>query len=185
MSKVFSVDPSVSSLGWAIMQVSGRLVDAGVLKYSSKNSICERIQFILREVNDLIQYYKLGPTDYCVLESSAGIINPRSFLALERVRSSVEALAIIKGLRVIGRINPRSLQSKMLGLKKMEKRDFVKSAIRSFVIQEFRSFFDGNRLDISRVEQDLFDAVILAYYFVKLISFLKNEQVITEILSDI
>ncbi|MEM4379811.1 MAG: crossover junction endodeoxyribonuclease RuvC [Thermoplasmatales archaeon] len=185
MGKVLAVDPSSSSLGWAILKVKGEIVDVGVLYYSSKDSVSTRVKLIVREMHRIIHDYRLGGEDYFVTESSAGLVNPRSFLVLERVRGAVEAVAHLCGLQVLGRINPRSLHRSLLGIQKCVDRKTVKFYIREFISKEFGLALRKLHVEIKPANQDLFDALLVGYYFVKALTFLRTNENISLYLSDI
>jgi Holliday junction resolvasome RuvABC endonuclease subunit len=173
--KVASFDPSINSVGWAIFECDESIIDGGVihlLPSERKLSVSERIKILVRQIAKILKFYRLGLGDYVVCESQPHIINPRNALILERVRGAIEGLSISLGLEVLGRINPRSLHAFLLGNKKQLKRNVVKNQIEAFVKWHFRDFF-AKTVDMKRGCQDLYDAVALGYYFVKL---LKSES---------
>ncbi|MCS6961758.1 MAG: crossover junction endodeoxyribonuclease RuvC [Deltaproteobacteria bacterium] len=185
MQKVLAVDPSSSSLGWAIIDTREIPLDAGVFYYNTDISISNRVKHIVNEIKHIIDCYNLKRGDYFVVESSAGCINPRTFLILERIRGAGEAVALLNGLTVLGRINPRSIHVNLLGIKKSLARVFVKSAIRSYVEKQFSAFLKSAEIEVIPKNQDVFDALLLGYYFVRILKMCNNGGDVSAYLTDI
>ncbi len=183
--KVFAVDPSINKMGWAVLNSREEIINAGILNYTGRGSVNARIKMIIHEIHKLLVANEIKNSDYFVVEACAQIVNPRSFLILERVRSAIETVAIIHGVKVPGRVNPRSIHVRMLGLEKPEKRSKIKQITRQFVSSNYLDFFRVNNIDVDRKNQDIFDAILIGMYFCRVMIFARDDYEISKILSDI
>lgn len=164
--RLIAIDPSLISSGWALFDIhSEKLIAVGTIKSKyEKNKYFERIANLQNKINLLIEDLNICSTDLMIVETATTIKDPDATLKVEQVRTIFETLARLKGALVPGRINPRSVQYEILGLKgKQIDRESVKAAAISVAAKIFSS--DLERLDYSidalSKEQDIVDAMLL------------------------
>jgi hypothetical protein len=171
MGYLFAVDPSLTSSGWALFSLKEQLPKlTGII--SSKDAsvnLSERLKIIQSEIEKLYSDLKLGSADILVCEGPAPLVlNPQSALKVEGVRGIFETTARARGILVPGRINPRTVQSELLGLKgKQLARAEVKRCSRVVALRLFQHYFADNfcdsqkKLDQAKISQDIIDATLI------------------------
>jgi Holliday junction resolvasome RuvABC endonuclease subunit len=176
-SKILAVDPSLTQTGWALFEVGNTTVKSyGVIKGGSpKTPLTSRLANIQDCVSKLFMELSLNTNDYLVCEGPAPIsLNPSSSIKVEQVRGIFETLGRVNGLNVLGRLNPRTVQSELLGVRgKQIPRKEVKILARSVVSKIFPDLFKEYNL----IEQDIVDAMLIGILAQARISYaLKSKQ---------
>jgi len=163
-SRLLGIDPSLTQSGWALFSLeSDEPLEWGVLKPAEKTApLSDRLLSLHRSVEDLFNQYKINSSDYLVCEGPAPVsLNPSSTIKVEQVRGIFEGIARTRGAIVPGRLNPRTLQSELLGLRgKQAPRDEVKRIARAVLAQMF-SKRASMGIDITTISQDAVDAILI------------------------
>ena len=92
MTKILGIDPSLTSLGWGIIQaIPPRInyITSGVIKTSSKVDMPTRLATIVRAIEDIIMQHK---PDAISMEETFVNVNALSSLKLAYVRGSIMAI---------------------------------------------------------------------------------------------
>ena len=106
--------------GWALFSVrSAKPVRGGVLAPPGADvNLAERLTLLQRDIETLFDEINLGLGDVLICEGPAPlVVNPGSSLKVEQVRGIFEVVARTRGASVPGRLNPRTVQTELLGLK--------------------------------------------------------------------
>jgi len=158
--KLLAVDPSLTCSGWALFCLnSGRPLAFDIVRPPGTSvELSERYNTLQQQVVALVSMLELSSGDFLVCEGPAPLVkNPESALRVERVRSIFEAVGRMYNLSVIPRLNPRTVQSELLGLKgKQIKRELVKEIARSTAERLFPEELRG-----LKVGQDSIDALLI------------------------
>ncbi len=158
--RLIAIDPSLTCTGWVVFDVeSQRPTYCSVFRPpGTEVALSERYDWLQSEVMRAFDQQALGPGDFLVCEGPAPLVkNPESALRVERVRSIFEAVGRLNGVKVLQRLNPRTVQTEILGLRgKQLARDQVKSIARSTVLQVFPEFTNDKKLS-----QDVVDALLI------------------------
>ena len=70
-----------------------------------------------RRVKEVLNSISIKTGDFLVCEAATTMIDPRAIIILEQIRGMFETLAREREVIVPGRINPRSVQFEILGMK--------------------------------------------------------------------
>lgn len=166
--KLVAIDPSLTCSGWALFSIEESVL-LGVGKIRSLPPaipLSQRLEDLQRKVSNLLIQLALGGNDVLVCEAPTTMRDPRAALKVEQVRVIFEALARERSLAVPGRLNPRSVQYEVMGLKgKQLKRTVIKSTAVTIVHRLYKRDlsqlgFDCSPKNLSR-NQDIVDAVLV------------------------
>lgn len=169
-SKLLAVDPSLTCSGWVLFSLQSlKPLFAGTISPPGPKCLplCERFEFLQNEVFNLLSNFSLSSKDYLVTEGPAPLVqNPSSSTKVEQVRSTFEVLARNQGVTVPGRVNPRTIQTQLLGLKGAQiERSKVKAIAKSTANQlygkELEQICKQSGFSIS---QDIIDASLIGGY---------------------
>lgn len=167
-SRLFAVDPSLTCSGWALFDIrSEKLLGVGKLRSLPPSiSLAERLEDLQGRIRTLMDAVVLGDCDVLVCEAPTSIRDPHAALKVEQVRCIFEALGRERLSIVPGRLNPRSVQSEIIGLKGRQlKRTVVKEqALRvAFMLYgvELSSLGLADSLDELKRHQDIVDALLV------------------------
>ncbi|HMO18382.1 MAG TPA: hypothetical protein PKA63_08625 [Oligoflexia bacterium] len=167
---ILAVDPSLTQSGWALFSLKEqRPIAWGLIKGESTSiPLGERLLVLHKKVQELFLTCSLSKGDYVVCEGPAPVsLNPSSSIKVEQVRGIFEGIARSNGVEVPGRLNPRTIQSELLGLKGRQiPRDEVKRIARTVVNQLFpvcpvKGSIEGQARDFSKISQDAIDAILV------------------------
>ncbi|MCB0353263.1 MAG: hypothetical protein KDD64_07055 [Bdellovibrionales bacterium] len=165
---LLAVDPSLTCSGWALFRVEDqRLLAVGKIKsLPASLALADRLLDLQQKVGMILEKTSLETNDVLVCEAQTTMRDPRAAFTVEQVRGIFEALARERGVRVPGRINPRTVQSEVLGLRGAQlKRDIVKASAREVAWQLygalFREFGLADGVDTLRAHQDVVDACLV------------------------
>jgi len=118
--KLLAIDPSLTASGWALFDATRQEpVALGLIcPPGPGTALALRLTLLQQEVEELIAELLLVPGDILVCEGPAPIVlNPDSAIKVERVRGIFESAARSAGLIVPGRINPRTVQAELMGMR--------------------------------------------------------------------
>lgn len=166
--RLIAVDPSLTCSGWALFSIaSGKILAIGKLRSAPPTVQLQiRIMELQARIEEVITTLDLGMRDLLVCEAETTVRDPRAAFRVERVRSIFEVVARAKGLTVPGRINPRTVQSELIGMRGVQKkRTVVKEAALSVASSLYRKELEDLGFDTSprnlTKNQDIVDALLV------------------------
>jgi Holliday junction resolvasome RuvABC endonuclease subunit len=165
---LMAVDPSLTCSGWALFQVGGGgLCAVGKLRArGSAVPLADRLADIQDRIEALFGRFEFGSRDVLICEEQTTMRDPRAAFKVEQVRGIFEVVARTRRVSVPGRLNPRSVQYEIMGLKgKQTKREIVKDVavevVRSIYGESLRGMgFDTTARNLGR-NQDIVDAILV------------------------
>lgn len=171
--RLIAVDPSLTCSGWALFQLSqslpggASLVAVGKIRsIGSSYPLATRLLDLQQKVEIVYENLGLCPNDVLICESQTTMRDPRAAFKVEQVRGIFETVARSRSLQVPGRINPRSVQSEIMGLRgKQLERAIVKTTAIKVVSALYGSAleaigFEPERKNLTR-NQDIVDAILV------------------------
>lgn len=167
---LIAVDPSLTCSGWALFSLAdGAPLAAGTLEAGGpEHSMSDRLEELQKNISQLFNQLRMGNHDVLVCEGPAPLVlNPSSAIKVERVRSIFESVARGRGVVVPGRINPRTVQTEILGLRgKQLQRAVVKETARVTAQQLFGAQLSvlplyGSGKTHRQLPQDVIDALLI------------------------
>ena len=161
---LLSIDPSLTCSGWALFSVAGGGIKAVGKVKADKPSIplATRLEKLQTTISKMIEGLGLGAGDLLVCEAPTTMKDPHNAIKVEQVRGLFESLGRQRGVHVPGRINPRTVQYEIMGLKgKQLPRPEVKAAAVRTV--EFLYADELQKLGLSELKkhQDIVDAILI------------------------
>lgn len=168
MKRLLAIDPSLTCSGWALFEVdSSRLCAVGKIKALKSNfAMGQRLKDLHVKIETLYNQIKLGSNDVLIAEAPSTMRDPRAALAVEQVRGIFENLARSNGAQVPGRLNSRTVQYEVMGLKGAQQpRAAVKETALRLVSHAYKQAlerlgFDTNYSNLKR-NQDIVDAILI------------------------
>lgn len=162
LRKLIAIDPSLTASGWALFDLeSARPIQYGLIRPpGTELGLSARYEWLQQQVTILLSEIRVSPKDYLICEGPAPLVkNPESALRVERVRSIFEAVGRMRQMIIVDRLNPRTVQSELLGLRGAQlKRDVVKGIAREAVLRMFeRELSDAKE----KLSQDIVDALLV------------------------
>jgi Holliday junction resolvasome RuvABC endonuclease subunit len=163
-----AIDPSLTCSGWALFSVTERsLVAVGKIKSDPpKVALSLRMQKLQERVGLVFEKIGLGAHDILVCEAPTTMKDPHNAIKVEQVRGLFESGARARGVMVPGRVNPRSVQYEIMGLKGKQaaraevKRAAVRTALYLFAQRlEQLGLLPGEE-ELKR-HQDIIDALLI------------------------
>lgn len=140
-TRLLAIDPSLRQSGWALfyLEEDRPLAWGTIVAEQLKDPLPSRLDSIHSRVESLFVDLDLSPDDYLVCEGPAPVtLNPSGTIKVEQVRSMFETIARTNRLIVPGRLNPRTVQTELLGLRGRQlPRAEVKKIAESVVYQLF------------------------------------------------
>jgi Holliday junction resolvasome RuvABC endonuclease subunit len=165
---LIAVDPSLTCTGWALFLVStGEVAAVGKVKGLGPSiPLATRLERLQRHIGDLLGRLGLDGRDILVCESPTTIRDPHNALKVEQVRGLFESLARAQGVRVPGRVNPRSVQYEVMGLKGKQ---LCRAEVKSAAVKTAQYLYATNLSQLGLLEsgadlrkhQDIVDAVLI------------------------
>lgn len=166
--RLFAVDPSLTCSGWALFNVApSSLIAVGKLKsLPAAISLPKRLLNLQDRIASIFEELNLQSDDVVVCESQTTMRDPRAAFKVEQVRGIFETLARERGASVPGRLNPRTVQQEVMGLRgKQLKRDIVKNTAIQVVLNVYREGlremgFPCTEAGLKK-HQDVVDAILI------------------------
>ncbi len=166
--RLVAIDPSITCTGWALFDVqSERLLGVGKIKpLPSIHTLAIRLDNLQTQVNDLLKNLKLTKDDILICESPTSMKDPSAAFKVEQVRCIFEALARELNIQVPGRINPRTIQYEIMGLRgKQLERTIVKDLAVGIVEKTQKNNLERIGFSSSsenlKKHQDIVDAILI------------------------
>ncbi len=124
MRKLLAVDPSLTCSGWALFLLTDGGLKAPVLKgvgkvrsLPPKHALSFRLVDLQAKVKSILESIDLGANDVLVCEAQTTMRDPHAAFKVEQVRCIFETIARDRSVSVPGRLNPRSVQHEVMGLR--------------------------------------------------------------------
>lgn len=169
--RVITIDPSLTCSGWALFSLSDdRLLAVGKIRSRGpRDALAHRLVDLQQKISRTFESLAICENDVLICEAPTTMRDPRAALVVEQVRGIFETVARQIHVTVPGRINPRSVQYEVMGLRgKQLKREIVKESARRVVEHlYFRSLMQLGVLEdpsLLSKHQDIVDAVLLGHY---------------------
>jgi Holliday junction resolvasome RuvABC endonuclease subunit len=166
--RLCAIDPSLKASGWVVFDIASEApLRAGVISaMSAQVVLAKRLSDFQAQVESLYSDLEFGQDDIAILEGPAPLVlNPDSSMKVEQVRGIFESVARSRGVLVPGRINPRTVQSEILGLNgKQQKRSEVKDAARQVAERLYGAKLEEVASEEERkaaLSQDIIDAALV------------------------
>ena len=170
---LMAVDPSLTCSGWALLSIpEGEILAVGKIKAAPPSvPMATRLERLQGAIKKVLSNLSLGELDVLVCEAPTSIKDPHNAIKVEQVRGIFESTGRSRGVTVPGRVNPRSVQYEVMGLKgKQVARLEVKAAAVRTV--QYLSAPALQRLGIEASEavlkkhQDIVDAMLIGRFAV-------------------
>lgn len=192
MPKLFAVDPSLTCSGWALFSIKHQsLLAVGKLhSLPPSTHLSLRYKNLQEKIAQILMQLRLGKNDILICEAQTTLKDPRAAFKVEHVRSIFESVARSAKINVPGRINPRSVQSELLGLKgRQAKRIEVKACASNLVQNLFEKELKGLGFNTTtkslKANQDIVDAILIGYFAIaKVRNGLNAKQSLEEIFTE-
>ena len=165
--RLLAIDPSLTCSGWALFDIkTKKLLSVGNVKSKKEGSLSERLLDFQKKIVMLFEALMLNDHDVLICEEATTMIDPRATLVVEQVRCIFEVLARNLNVCVPGRINPRTVQYEIMGLKGVQiDREHVKKIARETVdaiYADMLSQIGFLKKDIlKKSNQDIIDAILI------------------------
>lgn len=168
MQRLLAVDPSLTCSGWALFDLgNSTLLSVGKLRSLPPTfPLATRLRDLQDKIGTILNGLRLGSNDVLICEAPTTMRDPRAAFKVEQVRCLFEGLGRDRQALVPGRINPRSVQYEVMGLKgKQLQRSIIKETavfvVQSTHAQELKSFGFDPSLENLRRNQDIVDAILI------------------------
>ena len=128
--------------------------------------LAERLADIQDKVRRVLDECALGTGDVLVCEAQTTVRDPHAAFKVEHVRGIFESVARDRAVTVPGRINPRSIQSEVMGLRGRQlARKVIKDAAQRTALALYGAAFEsmgliGDEGSLAR-HQDIIDATLV------------------------
>jgi Holliday junction resolvasome RuvABC endonuclease subunit len=170
---VMAVDPSLTSSGWALLSIGdGEVLAVGKVKALPPSvPLATRLKGLQSTISALLTKLSLGGSDVLVCEAPTTMKDPHNAIKVEQVRGLFESSARGLGIVVPGRVNSRSVQYEVMGLKgKQVARAGVKAAaVRTaqylFTPALTRLGIEPSDVNLAK-HQDIVDAILIGRFAV-------------------
>lgn len=165
---LMSVDPSLTCSGWALFEVgSSRLLGVGKIKsLPARLPLAERLRDLQGKIGHVLSSVVLGENDVLICEAPTTMNDPHAAIKVEQVRGLFEGEARARRALVPGRVNPRSVQHEVMGLKGRQLERSVVKETAAFVVSRLhgaRLVELGIEADVPTLKrhQDIVDAILV------------------------
>jgi Holliday junction resolvasome RuvABC endonuclease subunit len=168
-NRLFAVDPSLTCSGWALFNIAEqKLLAVGkVRSLPPSNPLSKRLENVQNRISQIYESFQVNENDIIVCEAPTTMRDPRAAFKVEQVRGIFEALGRERGAIVPGRLNPRTIQSEVMGLRGVQKpRNEVKE-LAAFIVE--RLYLEslksmglcGRESPQLKRHQDIVDAILV------------------------
>ena len=171
--RLLAVDPSLTCSGWALFDLSDELAGGALLvavgkirSLAASVPLASRLFDLQQKICSVFDQLSLGSDDVLICESQTTMRDPRAAFKVEQVRGIFETIARSRELKVPGRINPRSVQSEVMGLRG---RQLERSMVKQTAVQIVKTVYGealtslGFTVDSKNLQrhQDIVDAILV------------------------
>ncbi len=166
---LLAVDPSLTCSGWALFCLkSTDLLAVGLIEPPGADEyLASRLRALQNRVTEVFEKFSLGSADVLVCEGPAPLVkNPQSAIKVEGVRGIFESVARSFGLLVPGRINPRTVQTEILGMRgrqlaRKTVKDWARAAAFQLYGEPLEKMFPPEGKGKPKISQDIIDAMLI------------------------
>ena len=166
--KLLAIDPSLTCTGWALFDLEiGQLLGVGNIKsISSSFPLSQRLVDFQKRVKEVFDSVSIKSGDYLVCEAATTMVDPRATIILEQIRGMFETLAREREVIVPGRINPRSVQFEILGMRgvqisRVKVKDVAVHGAECLYGDALKQLGFDTRLSNLKKNQDIVDALLV------------------------
>lgn len=153
---LLSIDPSLTCSGWALFSVTNKqLLGVGKIRsLPTSVRLADRLQDLQARINRMFDEIGVGAGDVLICEAPTTMRDPKAAFKVEQVRGMFETIARSRMIKVPGRLNPRSVQYEILGLRGKQ---LTRNIVKDVAVNVARALFEGSlaRIGFSCQEQDL------------------------------
>jgi len=168
LKRLLAVDPSLTCSGWALFSVElERPIAVGKVKSLPPSvPLSSRLLDLQTKISSIYNSLEMTETDVLICESQTTMRDPGAAFKVEQVRGIFESLARERAVRVPGRINPRSVQYEVMGLRgkqlpRTQIKEVAVSVVQSIYGESLRAMgMDSEALALKR-HQDIIDAILV------------------------
>lgn len=169
---LFAVDPSLTCSGWALFGFEEQaLLAVGKIRSlpPRRYRMNQRLDDVHAKVKGVLDHHLLGSSDMLLCEAQTTMRDPRAAFAVEQVRGIFETCARERGVKVPGRVNPRSVHSEIIGFRgPQQERSVVKDAAQriasSLYADALRRIGFDEVDDRLKRHQDIVDALLIGHF---------------------
>lgn len=168
---LLAIDPSLTCSGWALFSIlDGEVVAVGKVRSDPPIvPMAERLKKLQGGIAALFQQLALGGKDVLVCEAPTTMKDPHNAIKVEQVRGLFESIGRSHGVVVPGRVNPRSVQYEVMGLKGKQ---LVRAEVKASAIRSVQYLYAGSlgRLGFETTDealkkhQDVVDAILIGRF---------------------
>ena len=168
-----AVDPSLTCSGWALLSIpEGEILAVGKIKAAPPSvPMATRLERLQGAVKKVLSNLSLGELDVLVCEAPTSMKDPHNAIKVEQVRGIFESTGRSRGVTVPGRVNPRSVQYEVMGLKGKQ---VVRLEVKAAAVRTVQYLYAPalQRLGIEASEavlkkhQDIVDAMLIGRFAV-------------------
>jgi len=166
--RLFAVDPSLTCSGWALFSIqSEKPMAVGKIKsLSPKFPLSTRLLDLQTKISSIYSSLHLKESDVLICESQTTMRDPGAAFKVEQVRGIFESLARERSVIVPGRINPRSVQYEVMGLRgkqlpRTKIKEIAVSVVQNIYGESLRSMGIESETLALRRHQDIIDAILV------------------------
>lgn len=170
---LMAVDPSLTCSGWALLSIpEGEVLAVGKIKAAPPSvPMATRLERLQGAIKKVLSNLSLGELDVLVCEAPTTMKDPHNAIKVEQVRGLFESTGRSRGVSVPGRVNPRSVQYEVMGLKgKQVARLEVKAAAVRTVQYLYAPALQRLGIEASdavlKKHQDIVDAMLIGRFAV-------------------
>lgn len=170
---LMAVDPSLTCSGWALLSIpEGEVLAVGKIKAAPPSvPMATRLDRLQGSIKKVLSNLSLGELDVLVCEAPTTMKDPHNAIKVEQVRGIFESTGRSRGVSVPGRVNPRSVQYEVMGLKgKQMARLEVKAAAVRTVQYLYAPALQRLGIETSdtalKKHQDIVDAMLIGRFAV-------------------
>jgi len=168
---LMAVDPSLTCSGWALLSVAGgEVLAVGKIKSDPPSvPLSLRLEKLQQKISKVLASLTLGPSDVLVCEAPTAMKDPHNTIKVEQVRGLFESAGRGLGVTVPGRVNPRSVQYEVMGLKgkQIARAEVKASAVRTvqylYAAELQRLGLESGDTALSK-HQDIVDAILIGRF---------------------
>jgi Holliday junction resolvasome RuvABC endonuclease subunit len=170
---LMAVDPSLTCSGWALLSIpEGEILAVGKIKAAPPSvPMATRLERLQGAVKKVLSNLSLGELDVLVCEAPTSMKDPHNAIKVEQVRGIFESTGRSRGVTVPGRVNPRSVQYEVMGLKGKQ---VVRLEVKAAAVRTVQYLYAPalQRLGIEASEavlkkhQDIVDAMLIGRFAV-------------------
>lgn len=191
-NRLLAIDPSLTCSGWALFSIgASKLVAIGKIKsITAKNPLPTRLEDLQNKIGKIFSDFSLADEDVLICESQTTMRDPKAAFKVEQVRGIFETIGRSRGVHVPGRLNPRSVQYEVIGLRgKQMSREVVKFAACQVVSRIYgkellEMGFENTSENLKR-HQDIVDAILIGSLGLsRVISAVRGNLLLSEVFGD-